>query len=211
MKPLRLPRTLLGAGGIRFINLPGVTYPDAVLNGGPEPGSSSAHPLPAPPPGCVSSAEAAAILGVAPRSARAMLTRRKARRFMVRQPGSRSVCAYWLIKDVVQARDTRAPFVEKVPEKLCGSLEACCILLVARSSLYRYVKQGLLHERRVRRRNATGTRIESYFLRSEVRRLAAQRHAALRRLEQTRHEHLRKLWQLHCERNTPPLPEADDA
>lgn len=123
-----------------------------------------------------------------------MLSRRKTRRLLVREPGG-ALRAYWDIKAVLDVREHRAPLVADVPEKMCSSIEACCILMVARSSLYRYVKQGILREFRVRRHAHGGVRVESYFLRNEVRKLAAQRNAMRLRVAESRRTRLLRQWQ----------------
>lgn len=199
MDCVRIPRELVGAGGLRYINMPGVIYPEAVLRGPGKPGSTRSNPLREVPPGYVSSAEAAKRLEVSERSARAMLSRRKVPRVMVREPG-KTVRAYWDECALEVLITERAPLVQSMPDKFCNSYEACCLLSVARSSLTRYVKSGLLREVRVRMSSKSGVRIESYFVRTAVRRLAAHRELLHRRLERTRRSRLERQWELFQQR-----------
>ena len=168
--PLQLPRTLRGAGGIRLINMPGVRYPDEVLQGPSGTGASRTSPLRKAPPGFISSQNAAELLGITPRSARAMLARRNTRRVMVREPG-KAACVYWERLKVQELLETRCPLVRNLPARFCDSAEACYILMIARSTLHRYVKQGALKEYQVRRAFAGGVHREAYYLRAEVRKL----------------------------------------
>lgn len=197
--PFQLPRTLKGADGLRYINLPGVTYPDSVLHGAGQPGSSRSNPLRSVPEGYVSSETAAERLKIAVRSARALLSRHKVHRLIVHEPG-KCACAYWNEEGLADVLSRRAPAVTEVPIKFCSSTEACFILSVARSSLYRYVQQGLLTEHRVRMTSKTGTRCETYFLRKSVRHLATKRFESLTRVADQRRENLTTRWHEYQQR-----------
>lgn len=177
MRPGTLPRTLRGVGGIRLINMPGVTYPESVLQGRKGAERSSGKPHAKPPEWGISTREAAALLGVSSRSARVMLNRQKADFRLVAQKG-KCACLYWDRRVVDRMLAKRMPLVTHIPEKLCTAREACVILLVARSTLSRYVRQKQLREFRLRHATSSGVRLLSYFLRAEVRHLAAKRNAA---------------------------------
>lgn len=191
--PRSLPRTLRGAGGIRLIDMPGVIYPENVLHGpkGADALSGKAHAQ--PPKWGMSSRQAADALGVSVRSARALLTRHKARYQLVEQAGH-AACLYWEKRVVNRLLAKRSPMVHKVPEKLCSASEACCILLVSRSTLFRYVKQGVLQEYKIRHATRNGVRQLSYYLRADVRKLAARRNAARARASTLQHDRLQKIW-----------------
>lgn len=206
--PLQLPRTLRGAGGIRLINMPGVRYPDEVLQGPSGTGASRTCPLRKAPPGFISSQNAAELLGITPRSARAMLARRNTRRVMVREPG-KAACVYWERLKVQELLETRCPLVRNLPARFCDSAEACYILMIARSTLHRYVKQGALKEYQVRRAFAGGVHREAYYLRAEVRKLAAMRNAARARTETARRERISRLWEEHVSRKSSRLSGED--
>ena len=133
------------------------------------------------------------MLGISRRATRALLNRHKSDCCLVSRPG-RCACMYWERRVVERVLAKRMPMVCKEPEKLCSADEACFILLVARSTLSRYVKQGLLREYRVRHNTASGVRALSCFLRADVRRLAARRNAARARAEELRRAQLRQQW-----------------
>ena len=191
--PHSLPRTLLGVGGARLIDMPGVRYPDAMLHArrGTDERSGKAHTV--PPDWGMSSRQAAEVLGLSVRTARALLNRHKARYRLVFQK-VRPACLYWEKTVVKRLLAARPPLVQKIPEKLCSSTEACCILMVSRSTLFRYVKQAVLQEYKIRHATESGVRELSYYLRADVRLLAARRNAARERLRTTQQSRLEMAW-----------------
>lgn len=191
--PRLLPRTLRGVGGIRLINMPGVKYPESVITGAKGVDVASGKPYMTAPPWGVSSRNAAEQLGVSVRTARALLNQNKARYQLVSQSGS-PACLYWDRRVVHRLVQKRMPLVQKIPEKLCSACEACCILQVARSTLSRYVKLRVLKEYKLRHVTSTGVRLVSYYLRGDVRNLAARRNAARARAQEVRKERLHRLW-----------------
>ena len=203
LSPRLLPRTLRGVGGIRLIDMPGIRYPDAVLHGpkGSDGVNGRAHTE--PPRWGVSSRQAAEMLGVSPRTARALLNHNKARFQLVAQKGT-SACLYWDRRVVQRLVAKRLPLVKKIPDKLCSSREACYILMIARSTLLRYVKMKLLKEYTIRHVTATGVRCVSYYLRADVRKLAAKRNAARVRAEEARRERMHRWWQEQKTSLCPP-------
>ncbi len=203
VSPRFLPRTLLGAGGVRLIDMPGVKYPESVLRGpkGADSVSGKAHEQ--PPEWGVSSRDAAKRLSISVRAARALLNRHNADYRLVVQPGQ-PACLYWDKRVVDRLVALRMPLVQKVPDKLCTSKEACYILLVSRSSLFRYVKKGIIREYTVRHVTKTGVRTVSYYLRAEVRKLAARMRAARARMEHARKERLERMWNVQQTDESPP-------
>lgn len=189
----QLPRTLIGAGGARLIDMPGITYPDEVLHGHMRTGRTVGDALLEPPEGWVSSQEAAEMMGITPRSARAFLGRARAQRVRVTLP-RRVGCIYWNRLEVLELMNKRKPMLVNIPDKLCNSVEACYILMIARSTLHRYVRQGLLREQQVRHVSAAGVRNEAYYLRSEVKHLAARRNAIRARCEAARLKRRQRDW-----------------
>lgn len=192
-RPASLPRTLRGVGGIKLIDMPGVKYPESVLQGRKGSHSRSGKPHGSAPAWGISTRDAAQMLGLSVRSARAMLNRQKAKYRLVAQAG-RCACMYWDKRVVERMLAKRMPLVRKVPDKFCTAKEACYILLVVRSSLSRYVKCGLLKECKLRLATESGVRVLSYFLRAEVRKLAARRNATRMRAESARRERLQNAW-----------------
>lgn len=195
----KLPREHADARALRYLNYPGVYYPEAVLRGPGIPGSTRSNPLREVPKGYVSTAVAAQMLEVSERSARALLSRHKVTRVMVREPG-KGVRAYWDECELQGVMAERLPLVESMTDNFCNSYEACCLLSVARSTLSRYVKNGLLRESRVRMASESGVRVESYFVRTAVRRLAMRRELILRRLERLRRNRLTQMWESYQKR-----------
>ena len=192
-RPACLPRTLRGVGGIKLIDMPGVKYPESVLLGRKGTRAQNGKPHAEAPKWGISTRDAARMLGVSVRSARTMLNRQKAKYRLVTQSG-RCACMYWDRRVVERMLAKRMPLVRKVPEKLCTAKEACYILLVARSSLSRYVKSGLLTEYKLRLVTESGVRALSYFMRAEVRKLAARRNSARLRAESAQRERLQHAW-----------------
>lgn len=190
----RLPRTLRGAGGIRLINMPGVIYPESVLKGVKGSDTTSGKPYTSAPSWGVSSRSAAAQLGVSVRTARALLNQSRAKYQLVEQSG-RPACLYWDRRKVNQLVSKRLPLVTKIPEKFCSAREACYILQVARSTLSRYVKLGLIKEYPLRHLTPTGVRQVSYYLRADVRGLSNRRRASRIRTEEMRRERLQRRWE----------------
>lgn len=66
--------------------------------------------------------------------------------------------------------------------------------MVARSTLFRYVKQGVLQEYKIRYATKSGVRLLSHYLRADVRRLAARRNAVRVRASSLQMERLKKVW-----------------
>lgn len=191
--PRSLPRTLRGVGGARLIDMPGVRYPEEILTGRKGTDSRSGLPHASPPHWGVSTREAAGMLGISERATRALLTRHKSNYCLVTRPG-RCACMYWDRSVVERVLAKRVPMVCKEPEKLCSVGEACMLLVISRSSLSRYVKRGFLKEYRVRHATESGVRMQSFYLRAEVRQLAARRHAAQVRAEEQRREQIMRYW-----------------
>lgn len=194
-----IPRTLRGVGGVRLINMPGVKYPDAVVYGRKGADVRSGKPYEKAPEWGISTREAAGMLGISARAARALLNRHQVAYQLVARPGS-SACLYWDRNLVQQMTARRMPMVSKVPDKLCSAHEACYLLMVVRSSLSRYVKQGLIKEYRLRLATSGGVRVLSYYLRAEIRKLAARKNAARLRSEGIQRDQLRRLWDAADER-----------
>ncbi len=192
--PRLLPRTLRGVGGIRLIDMPGVIYPESVIKGQKGTDIASGKPHAMPPPWGISSRQAAEQLGVSVRSARAILNKHKARYQLVAQRGT-PACMFWDKRVVSRLVAKRMPLVRKIPEKLCPASEACLILLVARSTLVRYVQMNLIKEYKLRHVTPTGVRVVSYYLRADVRKLAARKRAARVRAEQARMQRLQQRWE----------------
>ena len=188
-----LPMTLKGVGGVKLINMPGVKYPDSVISGRRGTVAGSGKPYACVPESGIRTREAAEILELSVRSTRVLLNRKNVECYLVSEPGGRT-CMYWNRRMVEHLAARQGPLVQKMPEKLCTAKEACYILLVARSSLSRYVQRGLLKEYAVRYVSKTGVRRLSCYMRAEVRKLAGRLNAARTRAQTVQKERLQTDW-----------------
>lgn len=191
--PASLPMTLKGVGGVRLIDMPGVKYPDSVLSGRRGTVAGSGKPYVSAPDSGIGTREAAHMLELSVRSTRVLLNRKKVECYLVSEPGGRTRM-YWNRRMVEGLAARQGPLVRKMPEKLCTAKEACYILLVARSSLSRYVQRGLLKEYSLRYASKTGVRRLSCYMRAEVRKLSARLNAARTRAQTVQRERLQTDW-----------------
>lgn len=173
---MRFMRQRSQGGARRFDGIAGVSYPKEERV---RAGSTKKNPLQKRPRWpFVTIREAAEMLHASASSTRTVLNRHK-----VRFCFCRSVCngltKCWNKKDVQEIADHRSELVSSIPKKFCDSVEALEILGVGRSTLYRYVQSGKLHEKQVRMMTKRGTRQKSLYLRSECKKVAAIMRAAL--------------------------------
>lgn len=158
----------------KFIGLVGRLRPGAVLPG------KVVHPE--PKPGWFSTQEAARVLGAKSRSVRKALHRAGVRFEWVHRDGA-CPCLYWDHIGVLayqRRRDMDGDLLERVPEGWMLSSEAGDRLQVARSSLSRMAKSGVLTGWSVRLECSDGRRRVCLFNRRDVESLAKRRAAALR-------------------------------
>ena len=148
----------------------------------------------AAPKGWVSSREVAERLQVSSRAARAWMSRNGVRGVLAKEPGA-GVMSYWEPVALRRALRKRGVLEVGIPAGWCCSYEACCILGVARSSLCRYVEQGLLESRKVRVKSSTGARVVSIFCRAHVRGLLKKRKAVSRSKGRLHFERNKKSWE----------------
>lgn len=173
VKPNYIPRTLIGVGGVRLYNIPGVTYPDEMLHTKRGTSRSSGQPFRKVPAWGISTAAAAEMLGSSCSSARSVLHRHKVGFRRVAVEGA-PPCLYWRREQVEALVKQREPAVRQCPKRMMDSETARSLLGVGRSTLYRYVRKKLLREYRVRLVTEKGARIKTYYLRAEVLKLAAR-------------------------------------
>lgn len=176
-----IPRTLVGAGGARLFNMPGVVYPAHMLVG---PGKSlrcKREVYTEIPDWAISSSKAAEMLHCNPSSAREFLHRKGVRSCRV-MLGHGPVIVCWERNRVRELAGARSPMTLRIPEKLVSLPEALQILQVSRTTLRRYVRIGHLQEFPLRRPTIRETRVQNFYLRSELSRLRSLRNA-LRRSE----------------------------
>lgn len=146
------------------------------------------------PSWAVSTKEAAEMLGVSMWTTRKLLHSARVRCVVVKRPGlSPTLC--WDRKRV-QERAARVQelLVDAVPDGMVDYKEALALLGVGRSTLYRYVRSGKLHEHKVIMdypKEFGGRRLKSYFSRDEVEALAV-RLRRRREMEKDLHTMLRE-------------------
>lgn len=179
VKPNFIPRTLIGVGGVRLFNIPGVIYPEEMLRTQPGVKKRDGKPFHTVPSWGITTKEAAIILGCSPSAARLTLHKNKVDYRIVVINQSRRL--YWRKSQVEKILTKRLPEMRGENRKLITSQEAVKILGVARSSLQRYVKRGKLKAINVRYiPEGGGARFRTYFERAAVLKLS-YRLAAMRR------------------------------
>lgn len=168
-----IPRTLVGAGGVRLYNFPGVIYPDSVLTEQDRRSRGVAVIMQQVPKWGISTREAADVLGCLPSSARSLLHREHVRHCRV----AASTCppvAYWDRRQVHSLAVLRQPVFIYPPLAFVVADEVRRTLGISRNTMIRYVKHGQLHQVRLRVHTSQGARIVTYYLREEVSVVLAQ-------------------------------------
>ena len=169
-----IPRSLIGAGGVRLYDIPGVIYPREMLNLEPAPQEEVAEDdceiLERPPIWGMPTAEVARQMGCSIGAARMRLQRCGVDQVKVRK-GNGSLCSYWRREQVRQIIGTRGEDVESMPSCYLTATAAAHLLQLSRSSLTRYEKLGKLKAVRVMFRTGGYKCVKSYYLRSDIRRL----------------------------------------
>lgn len=176
-----IPRSLIGAGGVRLYDIPGVIYPREMLRREPN-ARAQVEPekevidedceiLPRPPIWGMPTAEVARQMGCSIGAARMRMQRHGVQRVMVRITGG-AICSYWRREQVRNIIGKRNKDVEAMPSCYLSATATAHLLQLSRSSLARYEKLGKLKPVRVMFRTGEFKCIKSYYLRSEVRRLS---------------------------------------
>ena len=126
------------------------------------------------PAGWIRTRAAAEILKVDTRTARFLLRGFKARFVLVK---GKANAKFWACSDVRMLAGERecVAYVGAVPKGWCLVSEACRKLGVARASLHRFCRKGLLAERRIRMRTAAGVVLRVVLNRQQVCSLARRR------------------------------------
>lgn len=166
----RLPLTLKGVGGRRYINLPGLIYPDKVLHVREGMDSRDGKPYREIPEWGISTKEVSKMLGYTYAATRAYLRRFEVEFRIVAMPGGHRRM-YWRRSQVDHLMEMRLNTLSYIPKKFMPAEEARQVLGVSRSSLYRYTKRGFLRAFHIRYRDRRGIREKICYLRSQVRKL----------------------------------------
>ena len=160
------PPYIIGAGGRRLINMKGLVYPPNVLHCSPK---EEIHT--SPPSWGISTFAAAALLHCSPASARQLLHKRNVESCKVHRHGKAPIL-YWRQTQVTQIAKTRQISMKHPTKSFITADEAHSLLHVSRSTLSRYVKNGTITPLAVLMKDEKGSRIQHFFLASEVRRLS---------------------------------------
>lgn len=189
VSPAWLPRTLVGMGGIRLINVPGVKYPDRLFHAERGMNPNTGQPYDRPLHNTVSTAEAAKILGRSNSSSHALLRKKDIPFYYVRLKEDGKRLMYW-DREAVKKLIKRLPPVQKrLPQTMIKARDALLILGVVRSTLYRYVASGKLTEIRRRVMTTKGYRHQCLYVKSEVMKLKSWRRARREHFIRGRHHH----------------------
>lgn len=159
-----IPRRLIGARGVRLFDIQGLKYPAEMLRAVEEEEVEDT-----PPAWGISTAEAAEILGCRPSSARMLLDKTEVRKCKVMRE-SKPPTWYWDKQQVCIVAEARRKEMREIPPKYMCAADVMCYLRISRSTLFRYVKDGLMEPVCIRHRTAQGLRLKHFFLRSDVRR-----------------------------------------
>lgn len=179
VRPNYIPRTLKGVGGVRLFNIPGVIYPEEILKTGKGLNPKTGQAFKTPPPWGISTHKAAKMLNCTPAGARLWLHKHNVR-FQIVAAEGKPPGIYWSKKQVQAFCDKRLPLVKCQPKKTISAQQATSILKISRSSLYRYVHKNRLREVQVRMVTDKGTRKMAFYVKAEVKKLAAWLHAVRR-------------------------------
>ena len=177
IKKQNLSRTLLGVGGARLFNLPGVIYPKEMLITKVGLNQRSGKPYRVPQSNWgVTSNEAAKLLHCTPSAARSLLHRHRVPFRIVGAEGQ-SLRFFWNKKRVQALVAQRLPIAIKSSLTLIDAAEAQRILGVGRSTLYRYERRGKLNVTKVRCPSPKGLHPCTLYIREDVERLAQYLHS----------------------------------
>lgn len=175
-----IPRTLIGVGGIRLINLPGVRYPEAVLKSTPGMDKRTGKPYRRPPNGAITTRRAAQLMQRSLSSTYNYLKKKHVKSYNVLM-SDKKVRIYWDYAEIMQLEQQLPKTELHVPKELVQAKDALMILGIVRSTLYRYVISGKIREIKRRIMTTRGYRHQSLFLKSEIMKLKAWRLARQRK------------------------------
>ncbi len=172
----RLPRTIMGVGGIRLINLPGVIHSESFLKSGKGLNKLTGKPYKIAPENSITTREVAKLLKRTLSSTYNLLKKKKITCYYV-ESGSGKIHTYWNRHEIRKLEKALPRIAVHVSKEFVSAREALNMLNVVRSTLYRYVIRGKLREIRRRIMTTRGYRHQSLFLRSEVMQLVSWRRA----------------------------------
>lgn len=183
--PNFLKKTLVGIGDRRYINVPGVTYPDSFMKLTPGNDPATGQPYTCPPKGSISTRAASLILGSSMSSARILLKSHKISYKLVAFKGQPPSC-FWEEQGVRALAAKKWPlFTEAQRGSSVSVTEAAKYLGVGRTSVQRYIAQGRLRTIKGRVLTKLGPRDACYVLLADLKKLQAHRRAEQLRAAQT--------------------------
>ena len=168
----RIPRTLVGLGGVRLYNHPDVVYPARVLHARKGYMRSSGEAYREAPEWGISTRQAARMLGCSESAARSYLHRHKVPFRAVAGQG-RPCVNYWRRSCVLALVKQRGEIVKRRPARMMDAAQAMRELGVGRSTLQRYVLGGMLRQVKLRLLTGRGLKNRAYYPAAQVRWLAA--------------------------------------
>lgn len=161
-------RSLIGVGGVRLFDVPGLVYPPEMLVEQPAPQDDMLTEV---PPWAISIEHAAAILHCCPSSARILLNKADVEKCKVKLP-KMNPAYYWRKSQVEAVAAARPKELSAVPDAYMSATDAARYLNVARSTLNRYLQHGVLASLLVRFRTPAGSLcLKQFFLRDDVEKL----------------------------------------
>lgn len=146
-------------------DIEGLVYPEDVLHEKPQEETVSE-----PPAWGISTVVAAEILGCRQSSARGKLNKHGVQKVKVRRLAKPPIL-YWNRQQVEQIAAAQVREVSCISERFLDAQSVMHWLAVSRSTLYRYVRRGVLKSLSVRYRTGSGIRLKHFFMRDEVRHL----------------------------------------
>ncbi len=184
VRPNFIPRTLKGLGGKRYIDIPGVSYPDELFIAKEGHCPLTGRFYEEKQQDGLSTREAAHILRSSLSSARAILHKYKIGYRIVCKDG-RPPIIYWNGEEVEDLAEKKPQCIspDESPH-LMGIVEAANYIGVGRSTIQRAIAKGKLGRVYARVASEKGTRVRCFLRRSEVVKMRQERRAEELRREQ---------------------------
>lgn len=167
---LRIKKTLVGAGGIKLIQHPGLVFPSTALKANPMKHRKFRLQEHAPPWG-ISTQEVMLLLHCSSSRVRQKLHEHQVHYVHVKRRSS-PPSLYWNREEVEQIVRNELPITINTPKGCVNSETACQLLGLARSGLHRYAKKGTLKTRIFRSRSRCGLRTRCFYVKKDVEALA---------------------------------------
>ncbi|MBQ4613929.1 MAG: hypothetical protein IJB31_03265 [Akkermansia sp.] len=172
--PRAAQRILAKTRGYRYLNIPGVIYPEDAIEVKPGYCPRTGKPYTSAPKWGISTEEASKMLHCTPSAARIHLHKCKIRFHWV-QANGKARKIYWDRAQVIQLASENVPISHTRKKGLLNSAEAMRLLGISRTSLIRYSNRGLLSILVRRVPSRCGLRTSHLFLQEELEKLRRAR------------------------------------